>query len=185
MKSVGSDYVLFPKAIVVDTREQLPFSFAGIRADGGAWPPRDRGKTLIVECVAGTLASGDYSLAGAETRVAVERKSVADLFNTLGQGRERFVRELFRLNSYQFAAVVVEADWSTILHNPPPFSQLLPKTVMRSVIAWQMAFPRVHWNFLPDRRHAEIWTFRVLERFWREECKRKRLEDDLNKSAAR
>jgi hypothetical protein len=64
-----------------------------------------------------------------------------------------------------FAAVVVEADWEKILKHPPDFSRLNPKTIFRSVIAWQQRYPRVHWWMGPDRRFAEIVTLRILERF--------------------
>lgn len=51
--------------IIVDTREQAPFTFAHERYQ--------------VELETGALALGDYSLAGLSDRVAVERKSLADL----------------------------------------------------------------------------------------------------------
>ena len=94
---------------------------------------------------------------------------LADLFATLGQDRERFERELTRLAEMTFAAVVVEADWDKILKHPPEFSRLNPKTIFRSVIAWQQRYPRVHWWMGPDRRFAEIVTLRILERFLKEQ----------------
>lgn len=156
----------FPATVVVDTREQSPFAFASLRTD-----VREGRRPLIVSTVRGTLKSGDYSLAGFETQVAVERKSIEDLFNTLGQGRGRFQRELARLNdqAYLFAAVVVEAGWDEIIAAPPERSMLRPKTVHRSVISWQMRFPRIHWWMCPNRAFAEVTTFRLLERFWKEQ----------------
>ena len=162
-------FVLFPCVVLVDTREQLPLSFAGIKADRV-----DKGATLIVELHKATLKAGDYSLWGYADRVAIERKSHADLLGTLGKGRDRFERELQRLAEYEFAAVVVEAEWSTILREPLEYSRLSPKTVHRSVIAWQQRFHRVHWHFLPDRRFAEITTFRILERFWKNQQQTKK-----------
>src|SRR5581483_2134770 len=100
-------------------------------------------------------------------QLAVERKSLADLFHTLGQGRDRFQRELGRLAKYDFAAIVIEADWSTIIMDPPKRSRLLPKTIFRSVIAWQLRYPRIHWWTCPNRQFAEVTTFRLLERFWK------------------
>lgn len=155
----------FPAAVLVDTREQLPYSFAGIPADvtagGGVWQVA----TQVM-----TLASGDYSLDGYATRVAVERKSIADLFGTVGQGRERFIRELERLNEMAFAAVIVEAEWSEIFDSPPGHSRLAPRTVWRSVLAWMQRFPRVHWLPCPGREFAEVATFRVFERFLKEQA---------------
>jgi len=155
----------FPRAVLVDSREQLVYPFDAIPADeqfgGGFWRVR-------TERVA--LPSGDYSLDGYATAVAVERKSLADLFHTIGQDRDRFVRELERLADMTFAAVVVEAEWSEILGRPPAHSRLSPRTVYRSVLAWQQRFPRVHWWLCPDRDFAEVTTFRILERFLKEQA---------------
>lgn len=148
--------------VVVDTREQLPFSFAGMHCDG-----IDGGCPLTVPTVRGTLASGDYSLKGFEARVAIERKSLADWYGTLGKGRARFERELERLTQYEFAAVLIEASLTDIATNPPARSELSPKTVYRSMIAWTVRYPI---RFIPCdcRRLAEVTTFRLLERFLKE-----------------
>lgn len=154
---------LFIPVIVCDTREQEPYTFAGLKAD-----QVDGGHVMTVRTERRTLKSGDYSLSGFETRVAVERKSLADLFGTLGQGRDRFERELERLREYEFATVMVESTWPEILASPPTRSKLPPKTVLRSVIAWQQRYPNVHWFLAGNRRAAEGITLRILERFWKE-----------------
>jgi hypothetical protein len=196
---------VFAVPVVIDTRAQTPFAFEGLRCDAA-----DGGGPLTVPTVRGTLKSGDYSLKGHETRVAVERKSLADLFGTLGKGRERFERELARLSTYRFAAVVVEGDWRAILDaypaglvevkaqmlrllqegdrsqpwgqwlawlneatpGPPARSELNPKTVYRSILAWQVRYPVIHWEMCPDRRFAEVTTFRLLERYLKEDANR-------------
>jgi ERCC4-type nuclease len=150
----------FPAVVLIDSREQMPFRFTGLRADAS-----DGRRPLAVTTRVETLPTGDYSLEGMSERVAVERKSLTDLFATLGQDRERFERELTRLAEMTFAAVVIEADWLKILKQPPDFSRLNPKTIFRSVIAWQQRFPKVHWWACPDRRFAEVVTLRILERF--------------------
>lgn len=153
----------FPATVLIDTREQRPFAFDAITADaeagGGLWR---------INTDTHTLASGDYSLAGYADRVAVERKSLSDLYSTISQGRGRFVRELERLAAMDFAAVVIESDWAAIIDKPPKRSQLPPRTVYRSVIAWQQRYPRVHWWACPSREFAEVTTFRILERFLKE-----------------
>ncbi len=85
-----SDLIL---RVVVDTREQAPFTFMG----------------LPVDVSVTTLEAGDYSLAGFERRVAVERKELQDLVGCLSGERARFERELARLRGYDAAAVVIEA----------------------------------------------------------------------------
>lgn len=158
--------VAFPVPVLIDTREQLPYTFAGLRADA-----KQGGGPLVVEARRATLASGDYSLDGYADRVAVERKSAADAFQTFSRGRDRFERELARLNDLEFAAVVVESEWSEMLASPP--TAMLPKTVFRSVIAWQQRYPRVHWWPVPGRAVAEAATLRILERFYRESTRAK------------
>lgn len=211
-KTPSDEPLTVPFTVVIDTREQRPFEFAGLTSDA-----RHGRRPLVVPTVVGTLGQGDYSLAGLQDVVAVERKSLADLYGTLGQGRERFERELERLAGLLWAAVVIEADWNAVLQVPVPHaaeldslalwlnrfsqvpvahnepqaglpapdqfarwavllgdlltgqpvrSQLNPKTIHRSVIAWQQRYPSIHWWFCTDRRLAEVTTFRILERWW-------------------
>ncbi len=190
-RTTANAVAVAPFTVVVDTREQLPWTFAQVPADRGELATAAKGRGgqgedpapvppdspsglpsgagfLVVPVVVEGLPAGDYSIRGYGERIAIERKSKADLFGTLGQGRDRFVRELDRLNAYDFAAVVVEAELSEILTDPPAHTSLSPKTITRSVIAWQQRFPRVHWAFLPGRAAAEVWAYRVLDRFWRD-----------------
>lgn len=161
--------VIFPCPVVVDTREKKPYAFRSIRADA-----RQGGGIMEVQAVSATVPSGDYSLLGFVGSVAVERKSIADLFGTLGKGRERFERELDRLSSMECPNVVVEAEWSEILDNYPQYSRLSPKSVFRSVNAWKQRYRRIHWEFVPGRQAGEVWTFRILERFFAEKQRAKR-----------
>jgi DNA excision repair protein ERCC-4 len=140
--------------ILRDTREQTGYDFACITP-----PP-------VVEVA--TLATGDYSLKGFESRITIERKSLSDAFGTFGRGRRRFQLELERMVGYQFAAVVIESDWETILRRPPARSRLHPQTVLASVIAWSQRF-RVHFFTCPDREFAERFTYRLLDRFYRDQ----------------
>lgn len=162
-----------PFTVVVDTREQCPYRFESIVADVREDPLR---RPIAIPYVRRFLPQGDYSIVGHESAIAIERKSITDLFGTLGQGRRRFEAELARLQSdAKFAAVVVEAEWSEILSSPPAWSKLSPKTVYRSILAWQQRFPRVHWMMVPGRVAGEITTYRILERFWIESQKKTRV----------
>ena len=184
-RTTANAVAVAPFTITIDTREQLPWDFAAIPADrrelGGAGqggsvpvpPDSPSGQPsgagfLVVPVVVSCLPAGDYSIQGYGGRIAIERKSKSDLFSSIGQGRDRFERELARLNEMDFAAVVVECELSEILTDPPRHSELSPKTITRSVIAWQHRLPRVHWNFLPGRPAAQVWAYRTLERFWRD-----------------
>lgn len=84
--------------IVVDTREQTPWVFDDTKVD----------------TVRGTLKTGDYSLLGMESTVCIERKSLDDLVNTLIHDRERFERELQRMQAFAFRCVIVEGSLSDV-----------------------------------------------------------------------
>ena len=81
---------------IIDRREQQPLELAPLRARRG------------------TLTTGDYSLAGLEHIVAVERKSLADLVACCGGARARFEREVQRLLAYPARALVVESSWTQL-----------------------------------------------------------------------
>jgi ERCC4-type nuclease len=88
-----------PATIVIDTREQEPYSF----------------DSRLVAAVRRALPAGDYSVAGLEGVVAVERKSLDDFVSTAIHNRERFRNELRKLAGYRAACVVVEAGLLDVL----------------------------------------------------------------------
>lgn len=163
----STDPVIAPYTVIVDTREQHPFSFTGFKADADK-----QYRPLVIPIEQAGLPTGDYSLKGFEDRAAIERKGLSDAFSTFTPPRDRFERELERLNAMEFAAVVIEASWPTIRYHPPPHSEFSPKSFFRSVIAWQVRFPRVQWWTCETRTFAEHVTLRLLERFWLDEQKR-------------
>ena len=150
-----------PMVIIQDTREQTPYDFACIIPQP------------LVEIA--TLPTGDYSLKGLTDKVGIERKSLADCYGTFGLGRVRFQRELERAINFQFFAVVIEADLHTLAKHPPARSRLNPKTVIASIAAWSMRY-RVHFWTCPNREFAERYTFRLLERFWKDREREQRTQ---------
>ncbi|HWA98890.1 MAG TPA: ERCC4 domain-containing protein [Pirellulales bacterium] len=167
METRSDKPLIVPFTVVVDTREQSPFGFTGHRADA-----HKQYRPLVVPVVMAGLRTGDYSLQGFENRIAVERKSLSDAYSTFSQERDRFERELERLNQLEFAGVVIEAGWPSILHRPPPHTKFSRKSFFRSVVAWQVRFPRVHWWACETRSFAETVTLRWLERFWLDDMER-------------
>jgi len=161
------DPLAVPFVVAVDSREQHPYEFRGLRgrANQGHRP-------LLVTVERCCLATGDYSIRGFESQVAVERKSLADLYATLGQHRRRFEAEHQRMARMERARVVIEAEWSEILGCPPPGSGLAPKSVIATARSWEIAYG-VPWIAVPGRRFAELETFRFLEEFWRQKAGRR------------
>ena len=88
-----------PATIVIDTREQEPYSF----------DPR------LATAVRRALPAGDYSVDGIDVCVAVERKTLDDFVSTVIQNRARFREELRKLAGYRAACVVVEAGLIDVL----------------------------------------------------------------------
>lgn len=151
-----------PFTLAIDTREQLPYDFVGLKADA-----RQGNKPLHVATRVMTLSAGDYSIDGFADQVAVERKSYADLAGTLTQGRDRFERELAKLNAMTVAWVVCEVGFNQMMAGPRTWSKVNPKTIWRSMFAYQVRFPKVHWFCHGDRAVCQSVTYRVLEKWWK------------------
>lgn len=79
--------------VIIDTREQAPWSFPG-------W----------VTVTRGTLPTGDYALAG--DGWAIERKGLDDFLGTVSSGWERFLREIGRMDGWAAKVIVVESDFA-------------------------------------------------------------------------
>lgn len=153
-----------PFEILVDTREQAPYSFQNMPATSVS-----RGKPISCPTRLATLNEGDYALADAPERyVAIERKSLEDLFGTLGGRREQFEAEFERLSAYEFAAVVIESTWPEIC-NPSKFrnvwhSRLHPRSVFGTAASWRLRYPTIHWIAAGSRRLAEIMTYEIIQK---------------------
>lgn len=134
--------MIFNPIIVVDTREQKPFSF-----------PRN------VKIMKKSLYSGDYSVSGFETYVAVERKSLDDLIACCGRERERFEKEIQRLQGIPVKAIVVEASWADVeLGNYR--SRLNPNAAIGSCLSW--IIKGVPIIMAGSRERACQFTLRIL-----------------------
>ena len=155
-----------PFTILVDSREQKPYTFKGLTADA-----RHRHRPMVVETEWFALKQGDYSIKGYEDKITVERKSLADLYGTVGQGHDRFRREHERMAELDRAFVIIEGTWEDILNKPPYHTKLNPKAVFRTATKWATVY-NVHWiavgryGDMTPRRVAEITTFRILQAYW-------------------
>ena len=135
--------------IIVDSREQNPFTFA------------------CFDCtvIPGTLPSGDYSLAGFEDLVAVERKNLSDLIGCFTSGRERFVREMERLRGFASCAIVVESPWCDLAKGSYR-SKLPANNAVQTVISIIQHY-RMPFYFAANRADAERFTYDFLRHFLR------------------
>jgi len=194
--------VTAPFTVLIDSREQHPFSFTNITADKSETPndllrmvddeeiEQKEIKFYVprkFQCLGNGL--GDYTIEGFSGRCNVERKSMEDAHGTIlgwGQRRERFVTELQNLAEMDCAAVVIECPFDQLLKEAPSRGKKTAsenrKILFRQVLSWQQDF-RVPWHFCASRNMAEIATFRIFQRYW-EKQKQKRhnmiVEDELD-----
>jgi len=140
-----------PFIIAVDTREQRPYTFGNIQ-------PRT---AIVVQ----TLQTGDYSIAGLDNLVCVERKSLADLFSSVGTGRKRFEREMVRMSKMDYAALIIESSLSGIFVNPPSRSKMNPKAVFRTLLSWSIKYGIHVWPAW-SREAGEKITYILLKNFY-------------------
>jgi len=161
-KQLGADFETAPFSIIVDTREQAPYGFRGLRVRS-----RKMELPLVVMCERRKLDSGDYSIDGMEKEISIERKSLDDALSTFTNGHERFERELERLQKMKWAAILLEFEWSRILRLPPE-RIIRPQAIDGMIVAWQQRFPKVHWIWRPGRGHAEKACVNILRRYWAE-----------------
>jgi ERCC4-type nuclease len=107
--------------ILVDTREQNPFSFARFQG----WFAGIEKKPLEV---------GDYSIAGLEAVCAVERKDLNDLVRSFTVDRPVFVERLRRMSEFPDRLLVIAAPLSQVKaryeHSPAN-----PNQITQSLIA--------------------------------------------------
>ncbi len=79
---------------------------------------------LTLRTAKASLYTGDYTLAGLEQLVCVERKSLPDLVACVGRDRDRFERCIQRMKSYETRILVIESDLRTVLSHD---AKLLPQ----------------------------------------------------------
>lgn len=136
---------------IVDTREQRPLDLTPLRS------------------LAGTLDTGDYSIAGCEHVVRIERKSLDDLLGCVGRDRERFDREVVRLLAYPVRVLLVESTWGQIELGQWR-SKLKPEAVIGSLLGWQAMGLSIHLVGDHERagKHAARLLYTIAKRRYRE-----------------
>jgi ERCC4-type nuclease len=137
--------------VIIDSREQTPYEFKS---------PTE---------VAG-LKTGDYSIKGLESWVAVERKTIGDLVACLTTGRERFERELHRGRGLDYFALVVEASLKDLAAGKYQ-SQMLPKAVIQSLMTFSVRYSLPVF-FAENRFYGARVTESLLQKYYREMEKR-------------
>ncbi len=115
-------------------------------------------------CKTVPLPAGDYAveIAGEVLPCMVERKALGDLFGVVGNGRERFVRELEKLQ-WMTSYIVIEADFDEVKHGFER-SAVSGEAALGSLIHWSVMYG-VHPIFAGSHRQGREATQRLLEEF--------------------
>ncbi len=139
---------------VIDTREQTPLDLDPLQSQPG------------------TLTTGDYSVRGLEDHVAIERKSLGDLLSCVGKDRERFDREVVRLQAYPVRALVIEATWADIEAGQWR-SKVTPQSALGSILGWMATGLPVVMAGTHARagRYVSRLLYIAARRRWRENMK--------------
>lgn len=145
--------------VIVDTREKRPLDFDAAKVDS----------------MRGTLPTGDYSVQGLESKVCIERKSLEDLVNTVVHDRPRFERELERMRSFDFKAVLIEASLADVRDHRYR-SQASPASIFGSVMCMHVDYG-VPFIWCHDRAIAGRVCERLLRRYY-ERQQEKQLDSD-------
>ncbi len=137
-----------PFTLIIDTREQTPFSFEGMASR------------------VATLKTGDYSIAGLEDKVTVERKSYSDAWGSMTAGRARFERCVRRMAEMDRAAIVIECSLERLAVPPRQVQRVAPASVIGGLISWSAQFA-IPVYFCGNAAFAERVTVRFLAAYWK------------------
>jgi ERCC4-type nuclease len=118
----GGTQLRAPKpVIVVDTREQNPFSFARFQG----WFQGVEKKTLPL---------GDYSVTGLEDVCVVERKNLSDLVCSFTVERPIFIQRLRRMSAFPDRLLIITAAMSQV-KSRYEYSPANPNQITQSLVA--------------------------------------------------
>ena len=146
--------------ILIDTREQRPYNFEN---------PSE----------VGTIPIGDYSIAGLENHIALERKELNDLIGCLTTDRDRFERELFKGRSLDYFGLVIECSLSDLV-NGRYRSEMNPKSAIQSLLTFSVRYRLPVW-FCESREYAQRITESLLCKYVKEiEKKRKLITKEIH-----
>lgn len=130
--------------ILIDSREQTPWSFTlpSVRA-----------------CVP---RGADYSLAGFETAIGIERKSLGDMIGSLTAGRERFMRSLAALRERPWRCLIVESTLG-IIRSHSYRSRVHPNSIVGSLAS--IVADGVPVFLAGDHNQAAAFAEKLLQKF--------------------
>ena len=161
MRLVNEDPIIeCPKkgdfTIIVDTREQYPYTFAG--------------QNVIVK----KLDEGDYSLEGFEKRIVWERKSLDDFIGTVVHNFDTFEKELQRAQAIEDFNILIESNIIDI-YARKYYSQAHPHSILGRICSIRQDY-HIPCFLLGNRQLAQNFLTRYFLRFIKREKEKEREE---------
>lgn len=149
--------------IQIDTRERIPWTFAQAFKNG-----------KIAGTISEYVPAGDYALRRFPKLVVIERKkNVSELYNNFvpQDKRDRFDREMVKLQEYKHRYIIVEQEWKE-LYNERNFkyaskNQSYAGVVVLSNLIRIMAKFGVHVIFAGDNAEHTAATI-LIRHYWEE-----------------
>ena len=117
--------------ILVDTREQQPFP---LLTNHPNWIGAEKHVAL---------KTGDYSIEGMESLLALERKSLADIIGCTVVSRERFITNCTRLAEFRWKAIIIAASYEDLKRDCREYgveSEVHPNAVVGTLDAIEAKF---------------------------------------------
>lgn len=147
----GGKPVRIPKpTIVIDSAEHLGYTFG-------------RFTNWFSGSVRKRLKVGDYTILGMEVEIAVERKTVPDLVNSIIQDRKDFIEKCERLSTFRKKCLVIEGTLGAI-KTPYEDSNAHPNAVLGSLVAAQERW-NIPIHFLDNLLLAEEFVASMLSKY--------------------
>jgi ERCC4-type nuclease len=139
--------------IIVDSREKEPFRF--------------RASATLAGTEVAKLDAGDYAIKDMEDLISIERKqSVTELAGNFGRNRDRFEREMERMQSTKFRYVIVEDHWSSLNGKLVKYSKMSAKAVFESITTFELKYG-IHFIFAGNKKQAQAITRSLLIRAYK------------------
>lgn len=123
-------------------------------------------KPLFKPCdhiIARGLKTGDYSILGFEEALTVERKSIPDLFGSLGKGRDNFEKRIVRMKAMTWAAILIEGSEKRTMRKQA-YSKMNVNQIYHALSSYEVG--GIHIYFAENKRDAQDWVLSRLTRFY-------------------
>tara|TARA_B100002019_G_scaffold264289_1_gene252982 strand:+ start:4162 stop:4665 length:504 start_codon:yes stop_codon:yes gene_type:complete len=149
--------------VIKDTREQDGYTFESFTGRYTSC------KGMVVK----KLDTGDYSLEGLEDRLCIERKGrVSELAINLGKDKARFMREIERMQEFEFPFLILEFSLDDVIKFPEGADipegnmskvKITGKYLLKMLVEIQMNY-NIPVYFCDNKRNAKFLINSIFKR---------------------